>query len=270
MSTVYNPLPTTDYEVAEERCTRSRDDCVEDTDDGLALPWKIISSCPLTVACFFAVSLAAYVLFILDARVQMSYGGNVKHDALRYPSVYIGLEKLTRNATSPSWPLSIIRPVDYVTSVNANAASHVASPDQSLVLEPNSSFVLQYRVRDHGLENCAVYLRPPRNASMTEEMDGAEVTAWLLEESSSGSIQNTIDWSTKPKRQTFLGRFNISSPHAVSHSSSFPCRTRSQVLIELSFECASQALCSVGLGSNRTFSRHAISIIQSEAPFSSR
>lgn len=75
--------------------------------------------------------------------------------------------------------------------------------------------VAQYRVRDYGMERCAIAsqildqttLRRLRQ-NLTLHGDTSNIEVWNL--TSSGDIDvNKLSWATKPKRESLLGRFNV-------------------------------------------------------------
>ena len=183
-------------------------------------------------------------------------------------SPYNGLEKLVRNESSPSWPLSSTHYPDFIGAMEGPYIHHALSngsvvrldsevcifivPRTSLLTMPahilQRAIILQHRVRDYGLEHCAVKLEISRPAGHGHEHtarrygyigESPYLSLWRLEDTGSKAVlaPSGLPMSL-PSRKQFLGNIDLDGMRSVQ-SPSFGCNAGSIQTLEIAVACAS-------------------------------
>ncbi|KAI0300035.1 hypothetical protein B0F90DRAFT_1726125 [Multifurca ochricompacta] len=122
---------------------------------------------------------------------------------LRFPSIQ-GLPRALAQVSSrepdkvdPQWPVSYLAPYG---SVPYN--------DRHLLVEPEISTFVQFRVLDYGMENCSLALHIPEYGSETMEIAriGSTIDVWSLAVDSKVDLLE-ISFRTLPRRVSKIGTF---------------------------------------------------------------
>lgn len=117
-----------------------------------------------------------------------------------------------------------------------------------LILTMQRTIIIQHRVRDYGLEHCAVKVEFSRKGGHghghTSRAYGhigesPYLTLWRLEDSESKAILASSALPTSlPSRQEFLGNIALDGMHQV-RSPSFECKAGSIQTLEIAVACES-------------------------------
>ncbi|KAH7914551.1 hypothetical protein BJ138DRAFT_1143686 [Hygrophoropsis aurantiaca] len=221
--------------------------------------------CVFTGLGIIALVLTAVNLAILHYRV----GNLVTHgnpSLQRVPSVYIGLESIGRNRSSPSWPLASGNDPDFVGLINHDAMHRQLRPlprnRGQMVLNSENDAALQYRVRDFGMESCAVDLRLPDQKGKEYAIRGKDVRVGIW--SVNAAVHSVLTasnqtWPSGPGRREYIGSLPVIPGR--SRSPFFRCPTRSLQTLELSLECDS---CSIKFTQDRHHPTSGFGVIQTE------
>ncbi|KAH7922970.1 hypothetical protein BV22DRAFT_1130984 [Leucogyrophana mollusca] len=219
----------------------------------------------MVLGCVIAISIAGLNTLLLQLKLHQI---KVPSTALRYPSVYVGLERLIRNESSPSWPLNFEHGPDFLGVVDQSVPHQPSSGEPQMILDSDRSLILQYIVRDFGLENCAISSRlpgPEVDASpkfYNKSGDIETMFLWSLETPVDSVLRSAdLTWSSRPRRQTLIGSLNLTLDR--DFSPFFPCPRRSVQTIELSLACGSPG-CTMEFWQDRSPPKLGFYIIQSE------
>ncbi|KAH0828815.1 hypothetical protein J3R83DRAFT_3263 [Lanmaoa asiatica] len=134
-------------------------------------------------------------------------------------SPYNGLEKLVRNESSPSWPLSSIHYPDFIGATEGSYIHRALSNGSVVRLDSERTIIIQQRIRDYGLEQCAVKVEFSRKAGNGHGHtargyghigESPYLTLWHLEDSESKAVLASSALPTSlPSRKQFLGNIAL-------------------------------------------------------------
>ena len=255
----YDPVPLPDEETLldspngkETRITRS------------PKPTFFDPSFLLTVLAAISIAITIRNLLVIQQDLQEPYVNYLEAPIAR---PYNGLETLPRNESSPSWPLSSIHYPDFIGAMEGSLV-HQALNNGSVVrldsevcvctvpkfrsphpyppITPQRTIILQHRVRDYGLEQCAIKVEfSPRPRKQHERAYGSigespYFTLWrIVDESESKAVLTS---STLPKSlptgKEFLGNITLDQMHP-TQSPFFGCSAGSVQTLEIAMACAS-------------------------------
>ncbi|KAF8552268.1 hypothetical protein OG21DRAFT_158833 [Imleria badia] len=198
------------------------------------------------LSAFAALSIAVTIrnLLVIQLYSQEPY---VSYVEASIGSPYNGLEKLVRNESSPSWPLSSTHYPDFIAATEGPYIHHALSNGSIVRLDSERTIIVQHRVRDYGLEHCAVKLEfshSTRNGSGHTVRgyghigDSPYLTLWRLEDRSKAVLAPSILPASLPSRREFLGDIALDGMRSV-RSPSFGCNAGSIQTLEIAVACAS-------------------------------
>ncbi|KZV99269.1 hypothetical protein EXIGLDRAFT_699295 [Exidia glandulosa HHB12029] len=180
----------------------------------------------LVWACIISLSISAVNLSLLSLR-QLSASPPSK---FRRPSVYIGLDRVERNA---SWPLPQYI-ANYPISISHIDKAHpdVVSKQRDVKLSADVSVVAQFRMRDFGMDNCTfgVWLSPydmlkdaKTNRTYAVHHGSANVEVWDLDADPVDDLDWTrLSYRTRPKRRSLRAKLTV-KPGAATSVPNFEC-----------------------------------------------
>ncbi|KAJ3813291.1 hypothetical protein EV368DRAFT_5217, partial [Lentinula lateritia] len=167
-------------------------------------------------------------------------------------SPYIGFDSIYKNQTlTTKYPPirnqpRVLAPVyaderNKVAPVWANRHltedGYVPIAERRLYVTSRVSTIVQFHIRDYGMEKCSVALEvPTHNFNGREEAsiwgNDTTVDVWLLEGESKIDFQK-LSWNTKPGRKSYIGSIQptYNSKHELS---AFPCISGSYLTLEVS------------------------------------
>ncbi|KAG9309357.1 hypothetical protein JVU11DRAFT_10593 [Chiua virens] len=220
-----------------------------------------------------ALSIAATIrnLIVIQLHSQASHVVTLDAPIAR---PYNGLEKLVRNESSPLWPLSTTLEVDFIGATDGAHIHHALHNNSIVQLDSERTIVLQHRIRDYGLEYCAVELRFLHSSGQGHEHtkrgyehigDRPYFTLRRLEDSGSKAIlvQSALPTSL-PTRKEFLGNIALDGTHTMK-SPFFGCSAGSIQTLEIAVACASDP-CSMDFQLTDSPQWQGFLFLQSETP----
>jgi len=187
-------------------------------------------------------------------------------------SPYNGLEKLLRNKSSPSWPLSSTHYPDFIGATEDQYIHHALNNGSVVRLDSERTIILQHRVRDYGLEHCAVKLefsRPAGNGHGHTARgyghigESPYLSLWRLEDTGSKAALAPSGFPMPlPSRKQFLGNIDLDGTRSVQ-SHSFGCNAGSIQTLEIAVACVSDP-CIMEFRLTQSPRRQGFWVVQSE------
>ncbi|KAG6371069.1 hypothetical protein JVT61DRAFT_10607 [Boletus reticuloceps] len=236
----YHPVPVPDEEVLpappESKETR---DLTSKRNFFLNLSFWLTALAVLSIAVTIR-NLLVIQLYSQESRVSYMEGP--------IGSPYNGLEKLVRNESSPSWPLSSTHYPDFIGATEGPHIHHALSNSSIVRLDSERTVVIQHRVRDFGLEHCTVKLEFSHSTGNGHGHttrgyghigESPYLTLWRLDDIGSKAVlaPSALPISL-PSRDTFLGDIVFDDMRSVQ-SPSFGCHAGSIQTLEIAVACAS-------------------------------
>ncbi|KAI9455549.1 hypothetical protein HD554DRAFT_272123 [Boletus coccyginus] len=196
---------------------------------------------------FAALSIAVTIRNLLVIHLY-SQEPHVSYLEATLGSPYNGLEKLVRNESSPSWPLSSIHYPDFIGATEGPYVHHALGNGSVVRLDSERSIILQHRVRDYGLEHCVVKLEFFSRSGGNGKGHTARgyghigenlyLRLWRLEDMGSKAVLAPLPTALPPRKE-FLGNIDLDGTRSVQ-SSSFGCNAGSIQTLEVGLACASE------------------------------
>ncbi|KAG8221409.1 hypothetical protein J3R82DRAFT_1592 [Butyriboletus roseoflavus] len=218
---------------------------------------------------FAALSIAFTIRNLLVIQLH-SQEPRVGYLEASFGSPYNGLEKLIRNESSPSWPLSSTHSPDFIGATEGPYIHHALSNGSVVRLDSERTIIIQHRVRDYALDHCAVKLEFSRKAGHGHAErayghigESPYLTLWRLEDSGSKAVLAPSALPTSlPSRKVFLGNIALDGMRPVQ-SAFFECHAGSIQTLEIAVACTSDP-CIMEFRLTQSPHRQGFRMVQSE------
>jgi len=200
-----------------------------------------------------------------------AFRASIPADARSLPkaNMYLGLEKMVRNSTSGGWPLQHELCPGFLGVVDrAQPTVHQGNPGEVVMSYQRHSLVMQFEIRDYGLEHCTLqYYAPELSEASAKHLllrnRYESINVWTLKTPSDSTLLTVkqLSFRTKPERDRLLGtlEFRLNS---TGQTNWFICPTRSIQTLEL--ECTAPG-CAIAFTHNLLPPRFGFRLKQSEA-----
>ncbi|TFK51123.1 hypothetical protein OE88DRAFT_1645339 [Heliocybe sulcata] len=141
----------------------------------------------------------------------------------RFPSVYIGLERLNVSQRILDMPPVMNYPM-MISSVNEVKPGEVDRNGTAVRIDNDHSTVMQFRVHDYGLERCTLNVTIPATSELGTKTysslrDTQTIQVWRLADTETLLRPRTLSWRNKPARLALVGTLEF----APGTSSYLPC-----------------------------------------------
>ncbi|KZT23566.1 hypothetical protein NEOLEDRAFT_537335 [Neolentinus lepideus HHB14362 ss-1] len=155
----------------------------------------------------------------------------------RFPSVYIGLERLNVSQRILDMPPVMNYPM-LISSVSERDPGEVDRNGTVVQIDGDHSSVMQFRVHDYGLERCTLNVTIPSPSELGHKpylssSNSQAIQVWRLADTDSPLRPRTLSWRTKPARVTLMGTLNF-APGTSSYLPWFSCKSNSLQAFEFS------------------------------------
>ncbi|KAN0082372.1 hypothetical protein V8E55_008167 [Tylopilus felleus] len=226
---------------------------------------------PFWLTAFAALSIAITIrnLLVFQLSFQEPY---ITYVEAFIKSPYNGLEKLLRNESSPSWPLSSTHYPDFIGATEGLYVHHALNNGSIVRLDSERAIVVQHRVRDYGLEHCTIKLEFSRSTGNGHGHttrgyghigENPYLTLWRLEDPGNMAVRASSALPTLlPPRKEFLGDIVLDGMSSVQ-SPSFECKMGSIQTLEIAVTCASDP-CIMEFWLTQSPRRQGFWVVQSE------
>jgi len=167
------------------------------------------------------------------------------HPSTKYPPIinraryfiHVSSELSTRDTVFPVWP-----------TLRGSMDGTIPVLENRLLLTENISTIVQFRVLDYGMENCALILHLPEHSSNFSSITVSnpkghppKIEVWKLS-TEKRLIPKDVSWDTKPRRINHIGTFEANQGRKIELST-FSCRSGSYQTFELS--CTENPTCEI-------------------------
>ncbi|KZV92732.1 hypothetical protein EXIGLDRAFT_836248 [Exidia glandulosa HHB12029] len=191
----------------------------------------------LVWACIISLAISAVNLSLISLR-KLSVASPTK---LRRPDIYIGLDRVERNA---SWPLPQYLanyPIS-ISHIDKGTPTSLGDNGMSSCWRTCVSVVAQFRMHDFGMDNCTfgVWLSPYNmlkdthtNRTYTIRNGSANVEVWDLDADPVDELDWTrLSYRTRPKRRSLRAKLNV-RPGATASVPNFECPSGTVMTFEV-------------------------------------